>query len=69
MQAIAPDFWSPAQTFFAYAALVLGGAARVLGPVVGAMLFWFLISASDTLLRQLTRGSDPVISFLSGEAC
>jgi ABC-type branched-subunit amino acid transport system permease subunit len=67
-QAIAPDFWSPAQTFFAYAALVLGGAARVFGPVVGAMLFWFLISASDTMLRQLTRGSDPVITFLSGEA-
>jgi ABC-type branched-subunit amino acid transport system permease subunit len=67
-QAIAPDFWSPAQTFFAYAALVLGGAARVLGPVVGAMLFWFLISASDTMLRQLTGGPEPVVTILSGEA-
>jgi ABC-type branched-subunit amino acid transport system permease subunit len=67
-QAIAPDFFSAPQTFFAYAALVLGGAGRVLGPVVGAMLFWFLISASDTLLRQLTGGGDPVITFLSGEA-
>ena len=33
-----PDQYQNANTFLAYAALILGGAARVLGPVVGAML-------------------------------
>ena len=39
-------------TFLAYAALILGGLARIAGPVVGAMLLWFFISATDTFLRQ-----------------
>ncbi|MDL9938172.1 branched-chain amino acid ABC transporter permease [Gordonia sp. ABSL1-1] len=59
-QSISPDFYSTAQTFFAYGALILGGAATVFGPVVGAMLFWFIVTASDVLLRQLTTGDDPL---------
>ncbi|GGF30187.1 branched-chain amino acid ABC transporter permease [Williamsia phyllosphaerae] len=51
-QSINPDFFSTAQTFFAYGALILGGAATVFGPVLGAMLFWFLLSIPDVLLRQ-----------------
>lgn len=57
-QSINPDFYSTAQTFFAYGALILGGAATVFGPVVGAMLFWFLLSIPDVLLRQVTTGPD-----------
>ena len=38
-----PDQYQNANTFLAYAALILGGAARVLGPVVGAMLMCFII--------------------------
>ncbi|GAA1462467.1 MULTISPECIES: branched-chain amino acid ABC transporter permease [Williamsia] len=53
-QSINPDFFSTAQTFFAYGALILGGAATVFGPVLGAMLFWFLLSIPDVLLRQAT---------------
>lgn len=66
-QALNPDFFSTAQTFFAYAALILGGAATVLGPVVGAMVFWFLLSITDGLLRQLTAGNDPIIGFISDQ--
>ena len=33
-----PDQYQNADTFFAYTALILGGAARVLGPVVGGMI-------------------------------
>jgi ABC-type branched-subunit amino acid transport system permease subunit len=33
-QALTPDFYSPTQTFYAYAALILGGAGTVLGPVI-----------------------------------
>jgi len=48
-----PDQYQNANTFLAYAALILGGAARVLGPVVGAVLLLFIIQFADTLLRTL----------------
>src|SRR5215204_5408109 len=48
-----PDQFQNANTFLAYAALILGGAARVLGPVVGAMLLLFIVQFADTLLRSL----------------
>jgi neutral amino acid transport system permease protein len=50
--AVQPDTYSTTVTFFAYTALILGGTARVLGPVVGAMIFWFLLSFADNILRQ-----------------
>jgi neutral amino acid transport system permease protein len=48
-----PDQYQNAGTFLAYAALILGGAARVLGPVVGAMLLLFILQFADTALRTL----------------
>ncbi len=48
-----PDQYQNANTFLAYAALILGGAARVLGPVVGSMLLLFIIQFADTGLRTL----------------
>lgn len=48
-----PDQYQNANTFLAYAALILGGAARVLGPVIGAMLLYFIIQFADTGLRTL----------------
>jgi branched-chain amino acid transport system permease protein len=48
-----PDQYQNANTFLAYAALILGGAARVLGPVVGAMLLLFILQFADTGLRTL----------------
>ena len=48
-----PDQYQNANTFLAYAALILGGAARVLGPVIGAMLLLFLVQFADTGLRTL----------------
>ena len=42
-QSVQPDNYGTALTFFAYTVLILGGAARVFSPVVGAMIFWFLI--------------------------
>ena len=49
--AVQPDFTSPDFTFFAYTILILGGAARVLGPILGAAIFWGLLSLSDGVLR------------------
>jgi neutral amino acid transport system permease protein len=48
-----PDQYQNANTFLAYAALILGGAARVLGPVVGAMILLFILQFADTGLRLL----------------
>jgi len=50
--AVQPDSFGTETTFFAYAVLILGGAARVLGPVVGAMIFWMVLSLTDNLLNQ-----------------
>ncbi len=37
-------------------------AATVFGPVVGAMLFWFLLAIPDALLRQAISGENPLLS-------
>jgi branched-chain amino acid transport system permease protein len=60
-KSIHPDFYSSAQTFYAFGALLLGGAATVLGPVIGAMLFWFLLAIPDALLRQAISGPHPLL--------
>jgi branched-chain amino acid transport system permease protein len=49
-----PTDFNTTFTFFAYAALLVGGAARVLGPVAGSMIFWFLVSGLGQLFGQLT---------------
>jgi len=66
-QSLTPDFYSPPQTFFAYAALIIGGAGRVFGPVIGSMIFWLVLSITDNFLRQATAGSNPLISFIDNQ--
>jgi neutral amino acid transport system permease protein len=51
-QSVQPDNYGTPLTFFAYTALILGGTARVFGPIVGSMVFWMLLSFTDNLLRQ-----------------
>jgi branched-chain amino acid transport system permease protein len=51
-QFVEPKNFESAITFFAYAALILGGTARILGPILGAMLFWFLIEGTQSFLSQ-----------------
>jgi neutral amino acid transport system permease protein len=52
-QSVQPDNYSTTLTFFGYAVLILGGAARVFGPVVGAMIFWFLLVFTGQFLSQV----------------
>ena len=49
---VQPDFFGTETTFFTYTIVILGGAARVLGPVIGAMIFWTLLSLTDNVLTQ-----------------
>ena len=58
---IGPSFFATDVTFFAYTVLLIGGAARVLGPVVGSVIFWFLITALGVFFSQATSGPDPLI--------
>jgi branched-chain amino acid transport system permease protein len=48
---IGPGSFGTVPTFYAYAALILGGLARVGGPVVGAMLFWALLSFAEGIVN------------------
>ncbi len=59
--AINPSFFASDTTFFAYTILLLGGAARVLGPVAGTVIFWSLISFLDLFFGAATSGTDPLI--------
>ena len=56
-----PTDFNTTFTFYAYAALLVGGAARVLGPVVGSIVFWFLIAGLGSFFGQATSGADPLI--------
>lgn len=51
-QSAQPDNFITDVTFLAWVALILGGAARVFGPVVGAMILWGVLTFTDTFLRQ-----------------
>jgi branched-chain amino acid transport system permease protein len=50
---VQPDNFVPPITFFVWTILIIGGAARVWSPLVGAIVFWGLLSASENLLREL----------------
>jgi branched-chain amino acid transport system permease protein len=56
-----PTWVATDTTFFAYTVLLLGGAARVLGPVAGSIIFWFLISFLDLVFGAMTSGNHPII--------
>jgi branched-chain amino acid transport system permease protein len=49
---VQPDQFGTETTFFAYTILILGGAARVFGPVVGSMIFWAVFAFTDNILNQ-----------------
>jgi branched-chain amino acid transport system permease protein len=49
---IQPDIFGTETTFFAYTVLILGGAARVASPVIGAMIFWVVLSLTDNILNE-----------------
>ncbi|MFV0309103.1 MAG: branched-chain amino acid ABC transporter permease [Desertimonas sp.] len=49
---VQPDNYSTPVTFFALTAAIIGGLGRVLGPVVGAMIFWMILAFTDNVLRQ-----------------
>lgn len=65
---VQPDNYGTAFTFFTYTVLLLGGAARVFGPVVGAAIFWVVLSLTDNVLQGLIRVGITPESFTSTDA-
>ncbi|WP_371785013.1 branched-chain amino acid ABC transporter permease [Streptosporangium subroseum] len=58
---VQPDNFSFDLTFIVCTMLILGGAARIMSPVAGAVLFWAFLSLVSGILGALTEGQDPVI--------
>ncbi|MFI6319091.1 branched-chain amino acid ABC transporter permease [Nonomuraea sp. NPDC050556] len=50
--AVQPDLYSTELTFYAYTVLILGGTARILGPIVGSAIFWVLLILVKTGLEE-----------------
>ncbi|TAL25393.1 MAG: branched-chain amino acid ABC transporter permease, partial [Frankiales bacterium] len=49
---VQPDNYSTLLTFFAFTAMILGGAGRVLGPVIGAIIFSSFFTFLENVLFQ-----------------
>lgn len=62
-QSVQPDTFSTDFTFFAYTILILGGAARIFGPIVGTMIFWALLVFIGEFLSEAV--SAGVITFIT----
>ncbi len=63
---VTPNVYMTSQTFFVWTALLLGGAATIFGPVLGAVLFWVVRAFLSNLLAGL--GSAGLLPFLNREA-
>jgi len=65
-RSVQPDNFGTAITFFIYTALILGGTARIWGPIVGSMMFWMLLSFTDNFLRQAVANDHVPTSIMTG---
>jgi branched-chain amino acid transport system permease protein len=54
-QSAQPSEYGTTLTFFAFTIIILGGLARVKGPIIGAVIFWFVLQFIDNMLEQATR--------------
>jgi branched-chain amino acid transport system permease protein len=50
---VQPDFFVAPLTFFFWLVLILGGVGKVWSPIIGAMIYWGLITFIQNLGRQL----------------
>ncbi|WP_353114282.1 branched-chain amino acid ABC transporter permease [Microbacterium sp.] len=64
--AVVPGSYSTSLTFFLWTILLLGGAATVFGPTLGAVLFWVVFSFLGNLLPQMA--SAGLLPFSSTQA-
>jgi ABC-type branched-subunit amino acid transport system permease subunit len=53
--AVSPDTYATTLTFAIYTILILGGAARVMGPILGVIIFNFIFQFIDVTLGEAVR--------------
>jgi neutral amino acid transport system permease protein len=51
-QSVSPGYYLPYVTFFVFTMVILGGPGTVQGPIVGAILFWFLLQFTAGVLTD-----------------
>ncbi|HEY9499064.1 MAG TPA: branched-chain amino acid ABC transporter permease [Terrimesophilobacter sp.] len=61
--AVVPGVYLPSLTFFLWTILLLGGAATVLGPVLGSVAFWLIMTFLSVLLPALVEAG--LLPFMS----
>ena len=61
--AVNPGVYVTSLTFFVWTALLLGGAATVFGPVLGAVIFWVVLTFFGNVLPSLAASG--VLGFIS----
>lgn len=65
--AVIPQYYLPSLTFFVWTALLLGGAATIFGPVLGAVLYWVLMAfLAGVLPAMATAGWLPISTTQAG---
>ncbi len=63
-----PSAYATSLTFFIWAILLLGGAATILGPVLGSIVFWVLLSFfSGFIARAVEAGWFPISEVQAGQ--
>jgi branched-chain amino acid transport system permease protein len=60
---VTPGSYGTSLTFFIWTALLLGGAATIFGPILGALIFWVLQAFLSNLLPQMV--SAGILPFMS----
>ncbi|MCA4133538.1 branched-chain amino acid ABC transporter permease [Arthrobacter sp. M4] len=60
---VQPANYATDLTFFLWTVLLLGGMSTVLGPIVGAMIFWAVLSLTQNLLSGLIESG--AVTFIS----
>jgi neutral amino acid transport system permease protein len=50
-----PNDYSTAFTFFAWTIVILGGVGRVRGPIIGGIIYWFVIGFTEVFLSEATK--------------
>lgn len=62
-RAVQPGNYATTLTFFIWTILLLGGAATVFGPIIGAMIFWVILSLTQGVLFGLVDSG--IITFMN----
>jgi len=54
---VRPDTFLPLITFFVWAILLIGGAGSFAGPIAGSVIFWAILSQTDSLANTVFSSS------------